>query len=63
MGVQIARGFVSEDEVGIGDESSGDRHALFLAPGELPRVVRHAIPESHHLENGADVLGALAFRE
>ena len=38
-GVEIAGGLVREQHRGLRDEGAGQRHALLLAAGELPRVV------------------------
>ena len=39
MGVEIAGGFVGEDDFGVGDDGAGDGDALLLAAGELVGVV------------------------
>ena len=38
-GVEVSRGFVSEDERGVVHQRAGDGHALHLAAGKLVRAV------------------------
>ena len=42
-GVEVAGGFIGEDEVRIGDDGARQRHALPLAAGEAIGLVAHAI--------------------
>ena len=46
-GVEVARGLVGEDDLRAGHECPGDGDPLLLAPGQLGRAVREAIPEPH----------------
>ena len=63
LAVEVARGFVAEQQRGIGDDGARDADALLLAAGELPRVVPRAVGEADHAERGRDVLLALRRRE
>ena len=40
--VEIAGGFVGEQERRISDQSAGQHHSLLFAPGEFPGAVRGA---------------------
>jgi hypothetical protein len=42
-GVQVAGGFVGEDQVGIGYDGAGDGYTLLLAARELARQVMHTV--------------------
>jgi len=55
LGIQVAGGFVGEDDGGPIDEGSGDGDALALATGEFIRLVHHAGAE---IDGGEHLLGA-----
>jgi hypothetical protein len=38
-GVKVSSGLVREQEFWGGDEGAGNRHALLLPPGQLPRIM------------------------
>ncbi len=44
--IQIARGFIGQDQFGIVDERSGDGYPLLLAAGELAGPVVQAVPQT-----------------
>src|ERR1035437_5775280 len=48
--VEGAGGLVGEDEVGIGDQGAGDRHALLLTAGELVEPVFDTVRQPDALE-------------
>src|SRR5688572_14888771 len=50
VGIEIAGGFVGEDEFGIVDERAGDGDALLLAAGELAGAMFAAVFEADELE-------------
>ncbi len=58
-GVEVAGGFVGEDEVGVGDDGAGDGDALFLAAGELAGEVVEAVGEADEIEGGGGIFAAL----
>jgi hypothetical protein len=60
LGVEVAGGFVGEDDGGLVDQGAGDGDALALAAGELVGLVHHAGAEVDGLEDGlgaGDALG------
>src|SRR6185437_14874754 len=61
--IEIARGFVAEQESGIGDNGAGDGHTLLLPTRELAGVVVHAVGQADHVQRGLHVLLTFAFRE
>ena len=50
FGVEVAGGFVGEDEFGLVNESAGDGDALLLAAGELVGFVVAAVVEADEVE-------------
>ena len=64
---EVARGLVGEQEGGIGQQGSGDGHALFLTARELVGSVVHAIPQAHPFEgsdcSGSPVTGLLGVQQ
>lgn len=60
MRVEVAGGFVGDDERRVGDEGAGDGDALFLAAGELPGEVTHPVAQADEFEGGFNVLPAFA---
>ena len=61
--VEVAGGLVAEQEGGIGDDGAGDGDALFLAAGELPGKVVHAVGQANDGKRGLDVRAALGLGE
>ena len=59
LGVEVAGGFVGEDDGGVVDKGAGDGDALALAAGELVGLVHHAGAEIDGLEDGLCALEAL----
>ncbi len=47
VAVEIAGGFVADQEGRVGDDRAGDRHALLLAAGQLAGAVVGAIGQAH----------------
>src|SRR6185436_6059829 len=45
LAVEITGGLVGEQHLGVGDECTGDGHALLLAARQLSRVVLEPVPE------------------
>jgi len=39
--VQVAGGFVQDDDLRLTDQSSGDGHALLLPRGQFPAILPH----------------------
>ena len=62
-GVEVAGGFVGEDEVGVGDDGAGDGDALFLAAGELAGKWSRRSPRPTSLRAVAALFAALAAGE
>src|SRR5258706_10294508 len=58
-GVEIARGFVGEDDARTIDERTSDRDALALAPRQLIGPVSHAVAQPHALERLARAVAAV----
>ena len=56
FGVEVAGGFVGEDDGGLVDEGAGDGDALALTAGELVGLVVHAGLEA---DGGEGSFGAL----
>jgi hypothetical protein len=52
--VEVAGGFVSKDELWLGDEGAGDGGALHLAAGELTGQMVRAVAEPDSVEEVAD---------
>ena len=48
--VEIAGGFVGNQDRRIGGDGAGDGNSLLLAAGELARLVMHALGQSDHCE-------------
>src|SRR6202035_5913589 len=62
-GIEIARRLVGNKDARIGDDGPGNRDALLLTAGELPRVMKHPVAQADDVERGSDVLAALLLRE
>ena len=60
-GVQIASGFVGEQDSRVVGEGSRDRYALLLTAGQLGWEMIHAIPQSHTREKFDRARGGPAF--
>ena len=60
VAVEIAGGFVGDDQRRIGSQRPGDRHALLLAARQLSREMRQAFAEPHGLELGSGALEGVA---
>src|SRR5262249_14780721 len=61
--VEVARGLVRDQDLGVGHDRARDRHPLLLPARELARVVVGAVREAHDLERGERALAPLALRE
>ena len=61
--VEVAGRLVGDQEVGVGDDGPGDRHALLLAAGELARVMMLAAGQADDSQRRHDVLAPLAPRQ
>ncbi len=61
LGVQVAGRLVGHQQQRIVDDRAGNRHALLLAAGELPRIVIHAVRQADDLQHGPHVLLPLAL--
>src|SRR5262249_1353385 len=48
--VEVAGGFVGENQLGLIDEGTGDGYTLLLATGKLRREMREAVAEADALE-------------
>jgi len=62
LGVEVAGGFVGEDDGGAINEGSGDGDALALTAGELVGLVHHAGAETDGLEDIFGTFGAVGGR-
>jgi hypothetical protein len=58
LAIQVAGGFVAEQQRGIGDDGARDADALLLAARQLARLVFHAIAEADQRQRGVHVLEA-----
>ena len=58
--VQIAGGFIGDDEQGIGDDGAGDRYALLLSAGQLGRIMRRTVNQTDHFKCKLDALAPVA---
>ena len=56
LAIEIAGGLVRDEDLRIGDDRAGDRHALLLAAGELPGIMVFPALEAHDAERRHDVL-------
>ncbi len=61
--VQVARGLVGQDHLGIAGQHAGDGHALLLAARELRRQVAQTRREPHLGRGALDALLALLRRQ
>ena len=61
--VEIAGGFVAEQQRGIGHNGAGDSDSLLLAAGKLARIMLHAIGEPHHFQRDRNALSPFGFLE
>ena len=59
LGIEVAGGFVGEDEERVVDEGAGDGDALLLAAGELLGAVVEAMAEADELREGDAVFVAV----
>ena len=59
LGIEVAGGFVGEDEERVVDEGAGDGDALLLAAGELLGTVIEAMAEADELREGDAVCVAV----
>ena len=50
LAIEIAGGFVGEEDLGAIDEGAGDRHALLLATRELRGVMMQSFTQPHALQ-------------
>jgi len=46
VGVDIARRFVGEQQIGLGDDGARDRHALLFATRQRGRLVVHSLTKA-----------------
>ena len=61
--IQVARGLVADEQHGIRHDGPGDGHALFLAAGQLSRLVAGAIVEPHQGQRDGRVPAPLGRRQ
>jgi hypothetical protein len=57
--VEVAGGFVGDDQRRVGHQCAGNGHALLLAAGELVGVVVHAVGQADHGQRRLHVAAAL----
>ena len=57
-GVEVAGGFVGEDDFGVVDDGTGDADALFLAAGEVVGLVVDLVVELDDVEGFEGLLAA-----
>jgi hypothetical protein len=53
VGIQVAGGFVRDQEARFADHGARDAHALLLAGGQLQRQALFLAQQSHLIERGA----------
>jgi acyl-CoA thioesterase-1 len=63
LAVQVAGGLVAQKEGWVGNNRSGNGHALFLAAGKLAGEVVHAVGQANDAERGFHVLAPLGLGE
>ena len=63
LAVEIASGLVAEEQGRVADDGARDTDSLFLATGELPRIVTRAVGEPDDVECGGDVMATLGTAE
>ena len=61
--VEVSRGFVAEQQRRIRHDRAGDANALFLASGQLARIVLHAIREPHDFQGDGNSFPPLRLRQ
>ena len=61
--VEVAGRLVGHEQVGIGDDGPGDRHALLLAAGKLARIMVLALLQADDPQRRHHVLAPLAARQ
>ena len=58
-GIEIAGGFVSQDQVRVGDQSASQRNALFLTAGKLAGEMMDALAKPDEIQGSHRVVLAL----
>ena len=61
--IQVARRLVRHQQRRISRDRPGDRNALLLTAGKLPRIVIGPVAQPNQLQGRLDMLAALAPRE
>src|ERR1043166_4908064 len=61
--VQIARGFVAEQQSRVGDNRARDAHSLLLAPGELAGIMSCAMGQADDAQRGRHVIFPLGLSQ
>ena len=61
--VEIAGGLVGDQDRRIGGDGAGDRHSLFLAAGELARIVMHALGQADDAQGHLGMGAPFFFRQ
>ena len=63
LGVQVARGFVGQDDGRVVHQCPGDSHALLLSPRKLCRVVIQPVAQAHLFQQSAGLGFSLPARD
>ncbi len=61
--IEVAGRFIRDDEPGIRDHGSGNRHPLFLTAGQFRRPMGGAIRQAHEVERGIDAFSPVGPRQ
>ena len=61
LAIEVAGGFVAQEQRGVGDDGARDADALLFTAGELAGKVVGAVYEADDFERGGGVLAALFF--
>src|SRR5262249_9196297 len=63
LAIEVAGRLVAEQQRRVGDDRARDADTLFLAAGELARVVVHPFAETDRAQRYLDALAALRLRQ
>src|SRR5262249_24797100 len=63
LAVERRQRLVEQQELGPLDQRAGERHALALAAGELPRPARAVVRQAYQFQRLGDALGGVALGE
>src|SRR4051812_24435501 len=63
MSIKISGRFIRQDQFGICNDGAGNRDALFLASGQLSRIMRHSFFQADQGQRRLDMVTPLGLRQ